>query len=360
MSRPAVRTLLSLLVALATAGPLAPPLAAEPAATRLLGQVVALDSGALDGLRVRVRAGSHVGEGRVAADGSFEFALPGPLRADTVEVHVADADRRYHPALLRVPRRELHLEQRVALVPTRWRIGAGMYEGRIVPISMERAYRPTCGTCISFFQRVSRIGSGVAAGGVAAWPEDQFPLRVAFDRDRSEARVTARDSAAFWGVANHMEHVIGRRFFRPATYEQTLSEDEHGPNDVVLVWVVPSLRSHGRGAVAYRSDRITTGVLWLRSTSLIFDTHGPSLVAHELLHTLGFGHTCAWRSVMADVERCPNQRSPVPTPEDVAYIELAREITALAWANGARWGLEAALAGETTPGLGPLAAGPVP
>lgn len=73
---------------------------------------------------------------------------------------------------------------------------------------------------------------------------------------------------------------------------------------------------------------------------------GAELVIHELMHALGVGHTCAWRSVAADLRRCPGRRSPVPTAEDVAYTQVLYRVRHLQTARGARWGLEAALAGE--------------
>jgi hypothetical protein len=347
----------ALLVAAGVIG--APYLRASDAPVLVMGQLIAMDSAALDGLRFQVRAGTHVGSGTVGADGSLEYPLPSGLAFDSLDLAVdaADpADRRYHPALLRLARRDLYSEQRIVLVPRQWRVQAGVYQGQVVEISMERAYRPACPTCVAFLQRGSRLGSGVAMGGVPGWPEDRFPLRVAFDRASSDAAITPRDSTGFWRIADHVEYVTGRSLFRPVPFQQTLAVDEDGPTDVVLVWVVPSLRHPGRGAVAYHRDRITTGVLWLRNTALIFDPQGPSLVTHELMHTLGFGHTCSWRSVMADVPRCPSMRSPVPTREDVAYMEVAQRATTLARNSGARWGMEAALAGEQALRVGALAA----
>jgi hypothetical protein len=69
-------------------------------------------------------------------------------------------------------------------------------------------------------------------------------------------------------------------------------------------------------------------------------------VVHELLHTLGFGHTCAWKSVLADVRRCPYMRADAATPEDVAYVQVASRVRDLERAARGRRGMQAALAGE--------------
>ena len=47
--------------------------------------------------------------------------------------------------------------------------------------------------------------------------------------------------------------------------------------------------------------------------------HNPRVVAHEMMHSLGFGHTTAWGSIMN-----PGPRAPLSlTREDVAYAQYA-------------------------------------
>src|SRR6185436_9846989 len=100
----------------------------------------------------------------------------------------------------------------------------------------------------------------------------------------------------------------------------------------------------GIGTAVSSSDDIDYGDVRLNRRALRGEEAAPGLVAHELMHTLGFGHTCAWRSVVADVRRCPQLRAPTATEEDVAYAELAAEVRALLRGHPQRWGLEAALA----------------
>jgi hypothetical protein len=353
-----IRLPLYLAALLAAVAVPAAPLAAAVSSGSISGWVSAAGGGALDGLELRVRAGSFSDSAPVDSAGRFFYPLPDGVTADVLDLVVDARDpasRRYHPALVRLPRREWQGEQHVVLVPRQWTVTAGRYAGTLVEISPERAYRPSCAGCSSFFKSGASVGSGVLTGGVPGWPGDLFPLRVAFDRARSDQPIKVRDSVAFWKVAGQVEDVFGRALFRPAAYAETLPTSDEGPNDVILVWIVASMRNPGRGTIGYYRHDIITGALWLRNTALIHDSQGGSLVTHEFLHTLGFGHTCSWRSVMTDVTRCPWLRSAVPTVDDVAYVELALAVNELTRGTPTRWGMEAAYAGERSV-VGALAA----
>jgi hypothetical protein len=323
--------------------------ATAPASTAVSGQVYPVDGGPVTELGVWVRAGAWADSAAVDASGTFAVSLPRDLAGAILEVSIdvrGGAQRRYLPALFRLTSRDVQRWQEVILVPLRWHIAAGRYAGVPVDISLHRAFQPPCHGCPAFFRLGATVGVAEPLGGLPVWPDERFPLRVAFDRERSDERVTARDSAAFWRIADAMEHAFGRQFFRPVLYEDVRRVDDDTPADVVLVWIVSSLRDPGRGAIGFYRDRIISGAVSLRSTGVIHAADGPSIVTHELLHTLGFGHTCSWRSVLADVARCPSMRTPAPTPADVAYTELAYRVSTLARSQGIARGIEAALAGE--------------
>jgi len=332
--------------ALALVCALAPP---APLAAQLTGRVVAVDGGDHGALVVRARAGAEVRTATVGEDGRFTLEVPTDRSSPDVDLLVAPADLAagdYHPAALWVAADALQSEQTVLLVPRRWTVGAGRYAGTTVEISAERAFRPACVGCTGFFRRGSTLGEGVATGGVPGWPVGQFPLRLALDRTRSEQALTAADSTRFWVIVDEAQQIVGKELFRPVPFRLTRPVDDDGPNDVVLVWAVPSMRAPGRGTAGFHRDRILTAAVWIRDTGWLARDEGRTLVMHELLHTLGFGHTCAWRSVMADNNICPRMRSPVPTAEDVAYMELALALNVAAWETGAKWGMEAAYTGE--------------
>lgn len=337
--------LLSLLTAL-----LAPDAADAAVHPEVVGRVVTADSGSAMGLRVYLRGGAVSDSAEVDSVGSFRLALPAGRAGDMLELVVDAADpaaRRYHPSVVRLRRGALNAEHRFVMVPLEWTIPSGAYAGVTVRIELHRAFRPLCRDCSSFYRRGSETPrSGAARDLVRTWPEAAFPLRVAFDREFSVGATTARDSAAFWRAADEMEHAFGRDLFRPARFTDAVPEGEEFPNDAIFVQVDPALHTSGLGISSAYGNEIVYGEVRVKGWALVHDPDGVHLVSHELLHAMGFGHTCSWRSAMAVEARCPSLRSPVLSREDVAYAQLAQRVRQLQQAHEARWGMEAALEGE--------------
>lgn len=335
---------LSVLLALTLAAP-----AEGQGARALTGEVVGADGGSVAGVRVSLRGAAFADSTRADSAGRFSLPLPAGAEADTLELSVTDPDSaggRYHPARVRVARGDLREEEGIVLVPREWAIPAGAYAGVRVEISLARAFLPVCVGCTSFFRPAVGGGTGVPRDLVRTWPEEAFPLRVAFDREDAPAPITARDSVRFWRGVEEMEAVFGSDLFRPARYAEAFPGVGDTSDDVVLVQVDPALRGSGLGISTAFGSEIVYGEVRVRWGRLLDEGDARMLVAHELMHALGLGHTCSWRSVLADL-RCRDLSSPVPTAEDVAYAQLARRVRQLQREHGARWGLQAALAGET-------------
>ena len=337
---------LSLLALLGGSLPLR-AVAQEGVATVLRGRVIAAGGGDVRAVRMFARAGLWADSVGVDSAGRFAFALPERPIADSLELRIDPGQSdsaAFHPARLRLGPTDLGEEQEIVLVPLRWTIRAGRYAGRQVETRLARAFSPPCERCTGFFRAVrSRGDSGRIR--LQGWPAERFPLRVAFDREWSRERVTADDSVAFWREADELEEVLGADVLRPANFADALPRADGGPDDVILVWFDTDMRGLGGiGTAVSTSDDIDYGDLRLNRHALRGQDAAPGLVAHELMHTLGFGHTCAWRSVVADVRRCPQLRASTATEEDVAYAELAAGIRALLHEHGGRWSLEAALA----------------
>lgn len=339
--------------------PAALPLAAQERGV-LRGRVVAADGARTDSLRVFVRwrapGDTTVRVDSAAVDSAGRFALPLPRNlGDSLQLVVDAADgarRAYHPALARIHRREVGAEQGFVLVPRTWTIPAGRYAGEGVGISPHRARTAVCPRCSVFWVRIAPQGQDPVR--YQGWPLSRFPLRVGFDREHSIPAGAAPDSAAFWRAVEGMEDAFGSDLFRPVRYAQTLSQptDETGPDDVVLVAIDPSLPVAGLTMVLGRRGIVEYAAVSLRRRGDLLSDYGPELVGHEMMHALGFGHTCEWRSVTADLQRCPQLRARTPTPEDVAYAQVLYRVRDLQRAGGYRWGLDAATAGERVLELG--------
>jgi hypothetical protein len=339
-------------------------LAAAPAAAQeagvLRGRVVAADGARTDSLRAFVRwralGDTALRVDSAAVDSAGRFALPMPVgAADSLQVIVDAADRgarAYHPALARIHRREAQAEHGIVLVPRTWTIPSGRYAGEAVVVSPHRARTPVCPRCSVFWVRDPVPGQDAVR--FQGWPASRFPLRVGFDREHSVPAGAAPDSAAFWRGVESMEDAFGMDLFRPVRYAQTLSEgiEEIGPDDVVLVVIDPSLPVAGLTMVLGRRGIVEYAAVSLQRRDVVRTGYGAELVGHEMMHALGFGHTCSWRSLSADLQRCPQMRTPAPSPEDVAHAQVLYRVRDLQRAGGLRWGLDAAVAGERVLVLG--------
>jgi hypothetical protein len=322
---------------------LAAPAPAQSGGDAVTGRVVAADGGSPAGVRVVVAGAAFADSATVDSTGSYTLRVPARLR-DSVELVAREADPlagRYHPASVRLAGVDVAGEHGFVLVPRAWTIPTGSYAGTRVEISPRLAFQPVCGGCSAFLKRSNGI-----AGGVRTWPETHFPLRVVFDREFSPLPISPRDSVSFWRGAEELERDFGADLLRPAPYSATASVGDSVPSDLIFVLLDPSLRVSGLGTAGAYGDDIVFGEVRLKGSSLLAGPEGQDIVMHELMHAMGLGHTCSWRSVMAVPTRCPAMRSERATPEDVAYAQVVRRVRELQRVHRAEWGLEAALAGE--------------
>lgn len=185
-------------------------------------------------------------------------------------------------------------------VDSAWTIRGGAYDGITVPIDVATASRKG---------RFWRVSSVRGEQRIVGWNPSRLPVAVAF---RHGASVTGADSTAFWNILRQLETDIGMRLFEPATLGA--GED---PDDVIVVDVKPMAADAGLTLVTWSTHgSIYDSRIYLGSRAML---HNERVVAHEMLHALGFGHTRAWHSLM---NPAPSFESRV-TREDVAYIQAA-------------------------------------
>ncbi|MEJ7810425.1 MAG: Ig-like domain-containing protein [Gemmatimonadaceae bacterium] len=294
------------------------------------GRVLAGTGADTTTLRVYIETIRGLDSAEVAPDGRFEVRARAAVH-DTLDVLVRDVGglTRYHQARVRLAATDLATELRIVPVPERWTVHGGAYDGATVPVSVAAALALTADR--SRFARVHRPSNGGIAQQVS-WPTRAFPIPVAFRRDSTDGPVSASDSSTFWRLVGQLETDLGLDLFRPAAYADVIERD-----GAIRVAVDPTMSGNGLTFVTWgNGGDIHAGDVSFRSAGTMRD---PRVVAHEMMHALGFGHTSGWPTVMNPPNVAGADRL---TRQDVAYTQLILRLRELQAASGARYGFLAA------------------
>ncbi len=276
----------------------------QPAPTLVHGRLVAVDDGPVAGMRAILDWGGAVDTVLFDAVGRFAM-LPPAVVGDSATLIVEQNDgERYYPVRARFALDRVAKALDVLLVPRVWRIDGGRFAGVEVGIDIDAVLRR--GADRGSFGRVSAHQPNQLVG----WTSASFPVPVVLRRDGT-ADVTESDSVAFWATVRDVEQSLGGRFFVPAG--DTLLRGTIYPVDIRID---PRLNAVAQTWVSWNRDgRIFEGLISFRNGAAL---RNESVVAHELLHLLGFGHTGAWPSTLAP--RLTDDRG--VTASDVAYAQL--------------------------------------
>jgi hypothetical protein len=299
------------------------------------GRLLTLDGETPTGMRVRFLAAGFADSVVVGGDGRFEFRPPATYE-DTAELSIRAIDARstaYHPMTARLVARETGRELRAVVIPTTWTIGSGLYAGVTVDVSAEAALRRWRGTAP--FAR-SAAYAGRRTRRVVGWPPESFPLPVAFVRERWTSGISPADSAAFWESVRRLEQQLGMTAFRPAD-TSAVGDGRPGIEVVIDPRIPPAAVTWASWGA---SGDLNDARVAVRTAA---DFRNAPLIAHEMLHALGFGHAVDWRSVMT---RTATSTVSSLTAQDVAYVQLIHRARAAQSAFGAELGFLEAAEGE--------------
>ncbi len=359
--------------------PAAPDLPPEPVGS-VLGQVHAPGVTAFSGLTARVTWGQQSESAAVESDGSFTvplFTAVSGFGALTIE---PDAGAGVHAAYVLLSPGDMDARGHIALVPDRWTLDSGDFAGTEVPIDPDLAadskVMPSFwGFFFPFRQQGSFqvvTNSSIWTGDLRTWKPALFPIPVALDRPGSNAGITEADSIAFWTHVETMESALGRDVFEPTPIDSvTILGGSRRARNTVLVqidttqlldgysdqnlpdawtWLFSADASSWSGSPVSRvevgSADMNGARVRLRRAELITDRR---TVIHELMHVLGAGHGCSWVSVQT---YCASLATDVPTPADVAHLEVLEAMRELEATINSRWGIMSAVLGQRTVTLG--------
>jgi hypothetical protein len=190
---------------------------------------------------------------------------------------------------------------------TVWTIESGTYAGLRVPLHMDAALGGR-GRGDHFW----RVAAEGVSGGVVGWKSTRYPIPLAFRHTGYSRAISSGDSAAFWSILRDMNNDFGVELFRPTT----LGGDD--PPDIIVVDLGTRRELDGLSRVTWtQTGELSDVRVTFQHAGVL---HDPHVVAHEMMHALGFGHTTAWRSIVNPRDASSAVRL---TPEDVAYAELA-------------------------------------
>jgi hypothetical protein len=268
-------------------------------------------------------------EALVDSGGVFVGAFLGPpIGRVTIRVFSDSGTPRYHTSVVSLGPGVPRTPARIVIVPKRWTIRGGAFDGLEVGIDPARASaRP--GDAAGYWRLTHR---GRMSGRAVSWVADSLPIRVAFRHARGDPFISRSDSAAFWTLMSDLERTLGRTLFRAASFEEIDAGAEG-----ILVTVDRGLSAAGKTYITYDpTGRIYEALVTVSRAEYLGD---PRIATHELLHAIGFGHTAAWPSVMGVSDRGVR----APSVADIAYAQLYYAISELQRSREAPFGiLEAA------------------
>lgn len=325
-----IRSASAAIIVLATAcgsGSHEPPAAPDYPPTHLVGQVV-LGSGAgsFPALRVTARASdapAHAVSATVDAAGAFDFFAPIESWNTTSVDLIVDAPsgvaRAFHPTLSHLIPASTEAIPKPFLVPEAVTFTSKTFGTVTVSFSTSAAFTPVCtdtsnANCNSFYPK-----SWLAAAP-HLWPETALPIPVAFNRAASSADITASDSVTLWANIAQMQDALGRQLFQPATLSALGTPDDAGFLSGAVLISIDNTLSPNAGYTNWNWDAGGTVFESRTRVGSAAALASRGLITHELLHALGFHHTCAWPTVMGGYG-CPLLNG--ATIQDAAAFNLA-------------------------------------
>lgn len=244
--------------------------------------------------------GSATKSASLETDGRFVIDVPDEI-ADassiTATIDASPSARVYRPVLLSAPFDTLRARlERPLLVQRSVNVPATSTFAGSRAVSLFSAFTPSCSdlgniNCDSFFPQRWLTN-------VALWPEADLPVPLAFDRVTSVGPITDADSTTLWTTIAKMHADLGRVVFRPSMLGPGVRPDSAGyVARTVLVRVDSNLIGVG-GVTSWiwdANDNIIGARTRVPRASAF---SSPVTLPHELMHALGFTHTCAWPSLM--------------------------------------------------------------
>ena len=250
------------------------------------------------------------------AGGDGSFSISGESATEAYDVVVEGENDVHLPALVRHQVFSPTNAVRIVMTPSSWSPPTGSYVGTTLGVDPVGAFEPPP---TATGENYDGYWPGAWLSGIKVWSDELSPAPLAFDRSRSGTAISDADSTEFWAIVRQMESDLGRPLFYPATFSALTVAADGWSDGAVLVRIDNTLSTY-QGYANWRwqgNDQVYAGVVRLGSAAAFRHT---GLVTHELLHTLGFKHSCSWPTVMGGYGCAMQGRM---TAQDVAHAQLA-------------------------------------
>ncbi len=319
----------------------------------LKGKVITADNNPAENFRFYFKNDSFFDSTFIDHTGSFEMKLSTPeseLIGDFYFDSINRFDGNYHPSMKLSDTLSTTEEIRAVLVPRKWKILAGEFAGLELELSLQTVFSfPNFGDKGNYYSnwhthRVKYVSGDLDGAKTVAWPEWAFPIEVFFWHTGNtqwgpRTPIPPQDSIAFWNNMEIMEQRFGIDLFKPANrltlQADTLSGKIIYPY-VIGAEVVQSIGVNGFGGAQspcgfsneacskYDRNDLFIGSITIKSLERLSNR----VAQHEMIHALGFGHSCFPSSNVRCQGDFPFQNLPtivnddLVTEYDVAYIQL--------------------------------------
>lgn len=203
----------------------------------------------------------------------------------------------------------------VVTAPNVVTIPTGSFAGQQVVISLAKARAPSGDGNSSFYNRYVYPVRGFFVGDYVS-----YPVPAAFCRSQFNYPITAKDSAQFWVWITDLHQKFGRQLLRPAN-EQEVCGLNGAPRKGISVVIDTTWTVSGGGVDNQVSRDYVSGRIIINSINVFHIDN--FVIQHEMIHALGFGHTCSWSSIMyTNCKSTPDNPTAgqiTISREDVAY-----------------------------------------
>ena len=209
----------------------------------------------------------------------------------------------------------------VVMLPAQLTIpSCSVYRGQTLPLELEKAYTDLGTDQSSYFDRAGtlrRDGRIV----VASWDMASIPVALSDTGDASK-QFTPQDSAEVATVLSMLTSYVCQDF-----HLASLIDARRDGIVIVKDAAFSALGAHSMALPSTRGNYMRAEVVLRRimtAGGAVRDSVRRTMM-HEFFHVLGFGHTCAWPTVMTTGTACGAETYAfVPSPPDVAHFFAMR------------------------------------